>query len=58
MKYAKRKTVFLKPEIIKAFHAIPFERVWDVLLFLFVILGLVLLLAAPIWLSLRMATGS
>jgi hypothetical protein len=58
MKYAKRKVVFLKLGFIKASHAIPFERIWDILLFLFIILGLVLLLAAPIWLSLRMPTGS
>jgi hypothetical protein len=48
----------MKVDFTKAICKISFAQIGDALLLVFVILGLVILLIAPIWLSLLMPTGT
>lgn len=57
MRYAKLKIASLDFSI-KNRHAISLVQIRDALLFVFIVLGVILLLIAPIYLSLIMPTGS
>ena len=58
MKHNKRELLSLQLVIIKVFQGIPLALIWDTMLFLLLILALILLMVAPIFLSLTMPTGS
>ena len=58
MKHNKRGLLSLQLVIIKVFQGSPLALIWDTMLFLLLILALILLMVAPIFLSLTMPTGS
>jgi hypothetical protein len=58
MRYAKLQMPSWKTGIIKAVRAIPLALICDVLLLVFILMGLIIVVVAPIWLSVVMPTGS
>jgi len=58
MRYAKLKMPSWRTGILEAIHAIPAAQIRDALILAFITMGLIALLAAPIWFMLIMPTGS
>ena len=58
MRHVKLKMPSWRTGILKAIHAIPIAEIRDALIFVFILIAWIALLAAPIWFSLLMPTGS
>ena len=58
MKYAKLQLPSWKSGILKRIRAFPVAQIWDLLIAVFVILGMTAFLVVPILLSLMMPTGT
>jgi hypothetical protein len=58
MRDAKLRMPSWKTGVLKRIYAVPTEVIRDVLLLVFVLIGLLILVVSPILLSLLMPTGS
>ena len=58
MRYAKLKMPSWKTGIVKAIRAIPTDQIRDLLLLIFLLIGLVIFVVSPLWLSFYMPTGT
>jgi hypothetical protein len=58
MRYAKLKMPSWKTGIVKAIRAIPTDQIRDLLLLIFILIGLVIFVVSPLWLGFYIPTGT
>ena len=58
MRYAKLKMPSWKTGILKTIRTIPVDQIRDLFLLTFILIGLVVIVVSPLWLSFHMPTGT
>ena len=58
MRYTRLKMPSWKTGILKTVRAIPADQIRDLLLLIFILLGLSVLVVSPLWFSFHITTGA
>ena len=58
MTYTRLKMPSWKTGILKTIRAIPVDQIRDLFLLIFILIGLVVIVVSPLWLSFHMPTGT